>query len=234
MGESFFRRMVSCVLLCLLPASMFAAETNAAMLYTNGTAWVNGAHVPRFSSAIFSGDLLQTRSDSVANITLTGSSITVLADSLIQFEGASLKIEHGGLTVSTSKGVATTAGDVKVAPASDAWTEFNVTDVDGTVRIAARKGDLTISDDGGSVTLPQGQETTRQETPDQVNNNDQDQNKDRAKGKKNKKRAVGAAPAAGGGILNSPIAVGAGAAAIAGVAVWVLVKSDNPASPSVP
>jgi hypothetical protein len=212
---------------------MFAAESNAAMLYTNGTAWVNGTHVPRFSSAIFSGDLLQTRSDSVANITLTGSSITVLADSLIQFEGVSLKIEHGGLTVSTSRGVATTAGDVKVAPASNAWTEFNVTDVDGTVRIAARKGDLTISDDGGSVTLPQGQETTRQETPDQVNNNDQD--KDQSKGKKkNKKRAVGAAPAAGGGLLNSPIVVGAGAAAIAGVATWVLVKSDNPASPSVP
>jgi hypothetical protein len=233
MGESFFRRMVSCVLVCLLPASMFAAESNAAMLYTNGTAWVNGAHVPRFSSAIFSGDLLQTRSDSVANITLTGSSITVLADSLIQFEGVSLKIEHGGLTVSTSKGVATTAGGVKVAPASNAWTEFNVTDVDGTVRIAARKGDLTISDDGGSVTLPQGQETTRQETPDQVNNNDQD--KDQSKGKKkNKKRAVGAAPAAGGGLLNSPIVVGAGAAAIAGVATWVLVQSDNPASPSVP
>jgi hypothetical protein len=233
MGESFFRRMVSCVLLCLLPASLFAAESNAAMLYTNGTAWVNGTHVPRFSSAIFSGDLLQTRSDSVANITLTGSSITVLADSLIQFEGVSLKIEHGGLTVSTSRGVATTAGDVKVAPASNAWTEFNVTDVDGTVRIAARKGDLTISDDGGSVTLPQGQETTRQDTPDQVNNNDQDKGQSKGK-KKNKKRAVGAAPAAGGGLLNSPIVVGAGAAAIVGVATWVLVKSDNPASPSVP
>ena len=231
MGESACRRVVSYMLLCLLPASLFAAESNAAMLYTNGTAWVNGAHVPRFSSAIFSGDLLQTRSDSVANITLTGSSITVLADSLVQFEGSSLKIEHGGLTVSTSKGVATTAGDVKVAPASSSWTEFNVTDVDGTVRIAARKGDLLISDDGGSVTLPQGQETTRQETSDQVNNNDKDQPKEK---KKNKKRAAGAAPAAGGGILNSPIVVGAGAAAVVGVTTWVLVHSDNPASPSTP
>src|SRR5579863_469349 len=233
MGESACRRMVSYVLLCLVPASLFAAESNAAMLYTNGTAWVNGAHVPRFSSAIFPGDLLQTRSDSVANITLTGSSITVLADSLVQFEGASLKIEHGGLTVSTSKGVATRAGDVKVAPASNAWTEFNVTDVDGTVRIAARKGDLMIIDDSGSVTLPQGQETTRQETSDQANN-DTDKNQAKDKKNRNRKRAVGAAPAAGGGILNSPIVVGAGAAAIAGVATWVLVKSDNPASPSVP
>jgi hypothetical protein len=232
MGRSLVRGMVSCVLMCVLPASMFAAETNAAMLYTNGTAWVNGAHVPSFSSAIFSGDLLQTRSDSIANITLTGSSITVLADSLVQFEGSSLNIEHGGLTVSTSKSVATTAGIVKVQPASSAWTEFNVTDVDGTVRIAARKGDLLISDDSGSFTLPQGQETTRQDSSDQVNNGDSD--KDNSKKKKNRKRAAGAAPAAGGGILNSPIVVGAGAAAIAGVAVWVLVKSDNPASPSVP
>jgi hypothetical protein len=229
MGQFSFRRMVSYVLLCLLPASLFAAETNAAMLYTNGTAWVNGTHVPRFSSAIFSGDLLQTRSDSVANITQTGSSITVLADSLVQFEGSSLKIEHGGLTVSTSKEVATTAGDVKIAPASSTWTEFTVTDVDGTVRIAANKGDVLITDDTGSATLQQGQDTTRQESPDQVNNNDQP-----AKEKKKKKRAAGAAPAAGGGLLNSPIAVGAGAAAIVGVTTWVLLQSSNPASPSTP
>ena len=68
MGRSAFRRMVSCVLVFLFPAAMFAADSNAAMLYTNGAAWVNGAHVPRSSSAIFSGDLLQTRFDSVANI----------------------------------------------------------------------------------------------------------------------------------------------------------------------
>ncbi len=217
------------MLLCLLPASLYAAETDAAMLYTNGTAWVNGAHVPSFSSAIFSGDLLQTRSDSVANITLTGSSIRVLADSLVQFEGSSLKIEHGGLTVSTSKSVATTAGDVKIYPASSAWTEFTVTDVDGTVIIASNKGDVLIIDYSGSVTLPQGQDTTRQESPDQVNNNDQPKDK-----KKSRKRAAGAAPAAGGGLLNSPIAVGAGAAAIGGVTVWVLLQSSNPASPSTP
>jgi hypothetical protein len=67
-----------------------------------------------------------------------------------------------------------------------------------------------------------------------VNNNDQDKDQSKGKKKNNKKRAVGASPAAGGGLLNSPIAVGAGAAAIAGVATWVLVQSDNPASPSVP
>ena len=119
MGRSACRRMVSCVLLILFPGSLFAADSNAAMLYTNGAAWVNGSHVPRTSSAIFSGDLLQTRSDSVANINEAGSSITVQSDSLVQFQGAAVDIDHGGVTVSTSRGVAATAGDVKVAPASN-------------------------------------------------------------------------------------------------------------------
>jgi len=222
MGMSAFRRMVGCVLLLIVPASLFGADSGAAMLYADGAAWLNGAHVPK-SSAIFAGDLVQTRSDSAANIHAPGSSITVLGDSLVQFEGTSLKVEHGGVSVSTSKGIATTAGDVRVAPVSNAWTEFNVTDTDGTVRIAARKGDLTITDDNGTVTLAQGQETTRDEQSDQ--------SKDK---KKDKKRASGAAPAAGGGVLNSTVAVAIGAAAVGGVTAWVLLKSDNPVSPATP
>src|SRR5579871_5535929 len=127
MHGSALRGVVSGVLLFLLPASIFAADSNAAMLHTNGAAWVNGSHVPRASSAIFFGDLLQTRSDSIASINQPGSSITVLSDSLIEFQGTSLDIQHGGVTVATSHSVATTAGDVKVTPVSNAWTEFNVT-----------------------------------------------------------------------------------------------------------
>jgi hypothetical protein len=222
MGMSAFRKMVSCVLMLIVPASLFAADSGAAMLYANGAAWLNGSHVPN-SSAIFAGDLVQTRSDSAANIHAPGSSITVLGDSLVQFEGASLKVEHGGVSVSTSKGVAATAGDVRVAPVSNAWTEFNVTDLDGTVRIAATKGDLTVTDDNGTVTLAQGQETTRDEQSDQSD-----------KKKKDKKRPAGAVPAAGGGVLNSPIAIGIGGAAIVGVTTWVLLQSTNPVSPSTP
>ena len=110
------------------------------------------------------------------------------------------------------------------------WTEFNVTDVDGTVRIAARKGDLTITDDNGTATLQQGQETTRDEQSDQSDQSNQTGSK-----KKNKKKPVeGAAPAAGGGVLNSPIAVGVGGAAILGVTIWVLLQGNAPVSPAEP
>ena len=228
MGWSAFRGMVSCVLLLCFPVSMIAADSASAMLYARGAAWLNGSHVPA-SSAIFNGDLLQTRSDSGANITAPGSTITVLGDSLVKFEGSSLEVEHGGVAVATTKGIATTAGNVRVAPLANVRTEFDVTDVDGTVRIAANKGDLAITDENGTVTLPQGQQTTRDEQTDQ--SVDSNTNKDK---KKSKKRAEGAEPAAHGGVLSSTGAIIAGGAAITAVSVWVLTRNDDPVSPSTP
>lgn len=225
MGWSTLRGVVSGVLAILFPFSMLAADSTAAMLYTSGAAWVNGANVPHYSSAIFSGDLLQTRSDSVASINQPGSTITVLSDSLVKFELTSLQVEHGGVTVSTSKRMATTAGEIKVAPVSNVWTEFNVTDVDGTVRIAARKGDVTVSDGQDTVNLSQGQETTRDESSST--------GKD-GKKKNQKNQKPGAVPAAHGGTLNSPVAVGVGAAAVGALATWVLIKNDEPVSPDRP
>lgn len=225
MGLSVWRVVTSCVLMILFPSSIFAAGPDAAMLYTHGAAWVNGVHVPRFASAIFSGDLLQTRSDTMADINEPGSTITVLADSLVEFQPVSLHVKHGGATVATSKQFATVAGDVNVKPVSSAWTEFDVADVDGTVKIVARKGTLNVTYGKEVFTLAQGQETTRDESAPDSNNN----------GKTSKKKSGAGTPAgATGGLLNSPVAVGAGAAAVLGVTTWVLVKNDNPASPSRP
>lgn len=227
MGKSAFRGMASCVLLILFPGSLFAADSNPAMLYITGAAWVNGTHVPRPACAIFSGDLLQTRSDSIANINQPGSSITVLRDSLVQFQGAAVDIEHGGVTVSTSKKIEAVAGDVRVAPASNTPTEFNVVDVDGTVRIHASKGDLTVSDGKDVFQVAQGQDKSLDEQSPSADTTTNTK-------KKNKKAQTGAAPAAGGGIMNSPYAVGIGAAAVVGVTTWVLVQGGSPASPTKP
>ena len=74
MRRPILSRLLSCVLMLVVPASLWAADTTAAMLYANGPAWLNGASVPK-SSAVFTGDLIQTRTDSVANIKATGSNI---------------------------------------------------------------------------------------------------------------------------------------------------------------
>jgi len=210
-------KIVSCLMAVVFPVAMFAADQPAAMLYSHGSAMLNGSSITR-SSAIFSGDMVQTTKDSVANINASGSTVLVLNDSIVQYQGTGVKLEHGGVTISTSKLMATHAGAVTVLPASGAWTEFEVRDTDGTVRIAARKGDLTISDDKGTMTLAQGQETTR----------DEGQPRDK---KGRKREGAGSVPGATGGVLDSPVAIGVGAAIIGGVTAWVLIKSDDPASP---
>ena len=94
------------------------------------------------------------------------------------------------------------------------------------MRIAALKGDLLISDGQDVVPLAQGQQTTRDES-----STDTDQDK---KKKKRRKPVAGAIPAASGGLLNSPVAVGIGGATVLGVGIWVLLLHDHPASPSQP
>ena len=223
-----YLKTLSCVMVMILPRALFAADQPAAMVYSHGTALLNGNSIAR-SSALFSGDLIQTNTDSVANINATGSSVLVLNGSLVQYEGNTLNLEHGGVAISTSKLLATRAGDVQVSPVATVWTEFEVRDVDGKVQIAARKGDLTISDSTGTTTLAQGQATTRDESQSQDDSQTQNGGK-----KKKKGPAAAAAPGAAGGILNSPIAVAIGGGIVIGGTIWVLSHSDDPVSPAKP
>jgi hypothetical protein len=211
---------LSWMMVLIFPASLFAADASpSAMLYSRGSTVLNGSTVPR-SSALFSGDLVQTGADSVANINATGSTVLILNESLVTYEGDFLKLEHGGLRISTSKSMGAVAGDVRISPANGMLTEFEVRDVDGRVQIAARKGDLTISDQTGTTTLAQGQETTRDESSPTSR----------------KRQGGAAAPAATPGIigaaLDSPIAIGIGAGGIAALTIWVLSRSDEPESGS--
>jgi hypothetical protein len=225
MIRALYLKILSCMMVVIFPAALFATDQPAAMLYSHGTALLNGGSISR-SSAIFSGDLVETSVDSAANINASGTIVLILHESLVKYQGNAVELEHGHVTVSTSKAMATRAGDVTVSPAASVWTEFEVRDVDGTVQIAARKGDLTIIDDNGTTTLAQGQETTRDETQPQSQSQD-DTNK-----KKKKRKAAGAAPAAGtGGLLSSPWTIGISGGLILGATIWVFHQSPIPVSP---
>jgi hypothetical protein len=215
-------KVVSRVVLGVFPSALFAADSSpAAMLYVHGVTMLNGTNVPS-SSALFPGDLVQTAEHSVANINASGSVVLVLNESLIQYRPDGLTLKRGGVRVSTSKALVARNGDVTVSPTDGVWTDFEVQDLNGTVQIAARKGDLLITDTTGTSRLAQGQETTRDDSQSQENRK-----------KKDKRKGAGAEPAARGALMNSPIAVGIAAGAIVGVAAWVLLQGEGeqPASP---
>ncbi len=207
------RKFVCWFMVLVCPASLMAADSGAAMLHTNGKTWVNGSPAPA-SAAVFPGDLVQTEGNSAASISSTGSSVAILPGSLVKFESSKLGLDHGSVAVATSKKLAMHAGNVTVTPTSDAWTEFQVSDSDGKVMIIARKGDVSVQDESGSSTVSAGQQTTRYAFKD--------------------RRDDGAAPAAGGGVFDSPIIIGIGGAAAGVLIAWALLQSGKPFSPSTP
>jgi hypothetical protein len=110
-------------------------------------------------------------------------------------------------------------GGLKVGPAGAAWTEFEVRDTDGAVRIVARKGDVKLIDANGTTTLAEEQETTRDENSEK---------------EKKKRGPGGAVPGATGGVLDSPAAIGVGIGVVGGIVAWSLLHEDEPVSPKRP
>ena len=213
------REVLSWTMIVLVPASLSANDSGVAMARPYGTAWLNGTAV-ELSSTIFPGDLVQTSSSSALKIRSSGSSVTVLPDSLVNFEGGGVGVEHGGVKLVTSRSMFARAGIVTAAPASNVWTEFELTDVNGTVQIMALKGDLQISDGSQTTTLSQGQQATQKDSDETQSNQDQ-----------SKKRS-GPAPAAKKRRTAFIIAA-AGAAAVGGV-VWGLEAVSGPSRPISP
>ena len=70
----------------------------------------------------------------------------VLSDSLVKYESNTLSLEHGTVTVATTRGMSIRAGEVNVGPAKpNTQTQYDVRDVNGIVEIKAREGDLRVS-----------------------------------------------------------------------------------------
>lgn len=127
------------------------------------------------SSAIFPDDLVQTPKNAAAKIDAAGSTAVVAPDTLVQFEGNQLFLEHGTVQVTTSTQMAVRVGCVTAIPVIAAWTQYDVTDVDGKVTVAARKSDVNIETrkSGASpkseaarsekVTVREGEQATRSE-----------------------------------------------------------------------
>jgi hypothetical protein len=196
------------ITLFALPIQLVAQDAGAAMLYGDDVS-VNNSVIPK-SIAIFPGDVLATKGAS-ATMVDTGSSATVTADSLVDYQKNNLRLERGDLAVTTSVGMSVRVGCVVVTPADEVTTKFEVRDLDGKIIIDAQKGDLIISENKQHEKLMEGQEGTRRDE------------KCRA--------GTGAESAATQGILDSKTAKIIGSGVVGGVLLWLLVdESGTPLS----
>jgi hypothetical protein len=215
MSVPMLRNVICWMLIAVTPASLVAADADsgAAMLYGRGkgTVWLNGKPLPR-SSAVFPGDLIQTQPESLATLDASGSGVIVLPDSVVKFEANAVSLEHGGVSVATSKGMVALAREITITPASNTWTEFEVADANGTVQVVASKGEVNVNCGKGTATLSEGEQATRDESGNC------------------KKRRKGGPPLPGhGGILTDPYVVAGTVITGAGIVCLLLCTSSKPA-----
>ena len=207
-------------MIVILPTSLMAQNSARAMLHDDGGVWLNGSPAPN-SSAIFLHDLVQTQKGNWAKIDADGSTVTVQPETIVQFEGDELVLDHGSLQLNTSRGMKVRVNCITVIPLTQDWNRYDVTDVDGRVMVAAHQNDVKIHYQGAAtrlskqaassdVTVHQGEQVTREE-----------------------RCGAPARPAeATGTTLNSIWAKGAGIAAVGILTCWALCRGDEPVSPS--
>lgn len=142
MSASIVRVLVGWVLVFVIPTSLLG-QTSGAILHAQGGVWVNG-YEAKDSSAVFDGDLLETKLGFAATLSLEGTSIVIQQESLAKFQGDLLILEHGGVSVETSRSFKVRVNCITVVPIVNERTLYEVTDVNRTVHVAARKLDVNV------------------------------------------------------------------------------------------
>ncbi|HKV79155.1 MAG TPA: hypothetical protein VJP02_13495 [Candidatus Sulfotelmatobacter sp.] len=212
----------------ILPVSLAADETAAAILRSSGSGvLVNKSPAPT-SIALFPDDLVETPKNAVARIEVSGSTADINSDTVVQFEGDELVLDHGSLSVSTTKGLRVRVGCLTVTPVNVSQrTQYEVLDVDGKVTVNATKSDVYI--DSRAKKAQEAKNPSRS-TRDIVREGEQ----------KSREEKCGAPYMRGdnvaglGALMNSMWAKIVAGGAVGAVACLGLCPDDDPASPSKP
>jgi hypothetical protein len=134
-------------MLVTVPVSLLGqtapGQTGAAILHTQGGVWVNG-YEARDSSAVFPGDLLETKPGSSANLSLDGSTVLIQPESVAKLQTNLLELDHGSVFVGTSKSFKVRVTCLTVVPVLNEWTQYEVNNLNGNVQVAARKNDVNV------------------------------------------------------------------------------------------
>jgi hypothetical protein len=192
-------------------------QAASAILHTQGGVWVNG-YEARDSSAVFAGDLIETKPEFSATLSLEGTTILIQQETVGKLQGDMLVLDHGSVSVGTSKGFKVRVKCITVVPVLNEWTQYEVTDRNGTVQVAARKNDVNVEHEAGARKASPGMEAAQGPTRETVHEGEQ---------KSYDEAGICGAPAPTGPSSSlNPKWIAAGAAG-AGVLIWILVHGTG-------
>jgi hypothetical protein len=167
-----WRKFVCGVMIAIVPASLNAQVTDRGLLYSDGGTWLNGSLAPAVT-AVFPDSLVQTQLGHGARINMEGSNILISPETVMQFQGNELALDHGSLQLDTTQEMKVLIGCITVTPITSDRTQYDVTDLDGRVQVVASKNDVKIHLHGSlsrtkqgassDLIVREGEKVTRQE-----------------------------------------------------------------------
>ena len=161
MKTCWLRQLLSLILVLFACAGFGVEGTGArAVLQASGKVQVNG-NASRRTTTLFSGDVVETDEGSAANIIAGGSSVLVMSGTAMKFLGNGVELTQGGMAIATSEAMTATVDGLTITPAAQKFSKFEIAEDDDTVVIAARQGNVAVSDGQQTSTVPEGQETKR-------------------------------------------------------------------------
>ncbi len=203
------------------PVQAGQGQTGAAVLRTQGGVWVNGYEAQDYS-AVFPGDLLETKVGSPASLNMDGSTVLIQPESVAKLQNNLLELDHGSVSVGTSKSFKVRVNCITVVPVLNAWTQYDVTNLNRTIQVAARKNDVTVEREMDHRTPSPQTEASRGSTVHEAEQKGFDESE------------ICGPPArpAGAGTSVNPKWIAVGAAGV-GVLVCVLLCRGTPTKPSI-
>jgi hypothetical protein len=132
-----------------------------------------------------------------------------------------LELDHGSVVVGTSKGFKVRVNCITVVPVLNKWTQYEVSDTNGTVHIAARKLDVNVNHEGHGT-----------KSADKVNDSQKATVREGEESKRDESEVCGAAERASPAhfpVDPKWIAAGAGGT---GILLWLLLHG-GPSKPPV-
>ena len=141
-------RIHACLFLLLtVPAALLGQglpeQSGGAILHSDGGVWINN-YEAHDSTAVFPGDLVETKPGFSAHLSLEGSTVLLAPETMGKFQADFFELDHGVVSVVTSKGFKVHVNCIRVIPVVNDWTEYIVSDLSGTAQVNARKKDVNV------------------------------------------------------------------------------------------
>jgi hypothetical protein len=135
-------------MIALAPLPLLAQYSERALLRTDGGTWLNDNPAPAVS-AIFPDSLIQTQANHSARIEAEGSTVLIGPETVVQYQGQELALDHGTLKLDTAGEWKVLIGCITITPINSNRTQYDVTDVNGKVEISALAKDVKVHLHGG-------------------------------------------------------------------------------------